>query len=252
MARRQSLVRLTRSISGVTFKTQNRNQLVAARFAVASSWLAHQSMQQCRSRSDDDSGSQHNDCPLCQQFGQGPCKETFYAWYNCTEEAAGSGRSEDEITEDCAKLFDAFRVCLDSQPSESTSNDETPLPDTNVGELPQLPDAWHQIIYSDLASARRDSFPLDKRPVITKSSEGSHVSFSQTDLVLVFIERLSQNGGIEIIAAAAAGDLIADTLRIPNDRLDGTIIVSAVYEMLTNDGESELVVCEERIESNDL
>ncbi len=252
MTKRQTLAKLTRSISAVTSRTHthDRHQLLAARFAVAGTWIAHHAMQQRRSRSDD-SSSQEKECPLCLQFGRGPCKQTFYTWYDCTEEAAGSGRSEDEIIEDCAKFFDAFRACLDSQANETRSNEETPLPETDAREFSQLREAWHQIIYSDLVSARRDSFPVDKRPVIKKSSESWHVSFSQTGLVLVFVQKVTHNGETEINAAAAAGDLIDNTLRIPIDRLGGTIIVSAVYETPTSDGESELVLCEEWIEYDD-
>lgn len=207
-------------------------------------------MNQYRSRSD--SSRQDKDCPLCQQFGRGPCKDEFYAWYDCTEEAAVSGRSEDEITEDCAKLFDDFRSCLDQQANKSSLKDEeTLLPDVDSGDLSALRHAWHHIIHSDLAAVRRDSFPIGKQPVINKAGDDWYVSFSRNNLVLVFVQNVMRNGETEVVAAAAAGDLIEDSIRIPIDRLGSTLIVSAVYEIPTIDSSSELVLCEERIGCDD-
>lgn len=250
MTQRQTIAKLTTPASAVVSRrfTYDRCQLVAAHFVCAGTWLAHQSstMKQYRCRSD--SSRQEKECPLCQQFGRGPCKDVFYTWYDCTEEAAGSGRSEDEITEDCAKSFDAFRACLDRQATSTSSSEQTLLPDVDVGDLLQLRDAWHQIIHFDLASVRRDSFPSEKRPVIKKSSNNLLVSFSQNDLVLVFVQRVVQTGETEVVAAAAAGDLIAGTIRVPSDRLGCTMIVSAVYETPASNDGSGLLICEEQIE----
>lgn len=244
----QTITKLASSTTGVIFRRcdYDRCHLIAARFVCAGTWLAHQSskMKQYRSRSD--STRQESDCPLCQQFGRGPCKDAFYSWYDCTEEAAASERSEDEITQDCAKLFDDFRTCLEQQSHITHQSDALFASDPQ--DLSELHDAWHQIIHSDLASVRREPFPPKRRPVIKRGTGSWLVSFSRDDLVLVFVQRDLQNGETDIVVAASVEHLTQNTIRIPSDKLGGSIIISAVYEESTSDGGSDLILCQEVIE----
>lgn len=53
------------------------------------------------------------DCPLCQQFGSGPCGPSFWTWRNCT-----LGHPDDYLTA-CQKEFQAFHACLAEQDKES-------------------------------------------------------------------------------------------------------------------------------------
>ena len=69
------------------------------------------------------------DCPICQQYGSGPCGKLFWVWYDCTEEVSRDSESWNNVSAagrdvqttqstqltivaQCATQFEKFQTCI--------------------------------------------------------------------------------------------------------------------------------------------